>query len=412
MENFLSPRSVVYLFLLMSCGIQSKNSELLKIAISEKHNLERSLEYVEFSCQLNIENSNNQQILLVVENIKNNKQIPCQLSIQKPNDSTNTYLLKVVFPVTMPALSNKDYILKKVEKVNSTSGSLVMNGDGLGLIIENDYYRADLTKNTRVEPQSHDSGQIRELLIKLGFDQLITNVEDRVHWAPNFDRPETKWYTTIAHWDFPKIYQVETGPYQIRTIRQDFAPEHPEILLTASYNFYDGLPYFKFYSAMEMKEDLWLQFLRNDEMTMDSMFTHLAFQRLNGEIIDLPFSEMHPVIDKHPIDNRSPWLCFYNKDKGFAFGSIRLLYDNTDIFGDESILYEPHTQIAEWLKGIKYWNRRLIHDHLTYVPRGSNYREENAYLVFKTGKENHLQDIQYWANRLRNPLNVNLEYPK
>lgn len=401
-----------FIVLFIACGLFAQNSELLKIRISEKNNLERSLEYVEFSCQLNFDNSDNGEIHLVAEEIESKRQIPCQVAAHKINDTTNTYLLRVIFPVSMPALSSKQYLLKRNEKEHAVSGNLGMQGEGLGLIIENDFYRADLTKNKDVEPQSHDSGQIRELTIKMGFNHLVTNVEDRVHWAPNFDRPQIEWYTTIAHWSFPKIYQVEKGPYQIRTIRQDKAPDHPEILLSATYNFYDGLPYFKFYSEMEMKEGLWLQLLRNDEMAMDSMFTHLAFERPNGELVDLPFTEMHPLIDDYPIENDSPWLCFYNKDKGFAFGSIRIFYDNRDVFGNESILYEPHTQIGEWLKGIKYWNRRLIHNHLTYVPRGNNYREENAYLVFKASGKDHLKDIQYWAKRLRNPLSVHLEYKK
>jgi hypothetical protein len=248
------------------------------------------------------------------------------------------------------------------------------------------------------------------LLVKCGINQLITNVEDRVHWAPNFDRPEIEWYTTIAHWDFPEKYHLEQGPYLVRTLRKDHAPEHPEIMLSASYSFYSGLPYFKFYSQMEVREGLWLQLLRNDEMAMDSMFTHLAFERPDGSVVDIPFSDMHQLIDNNPIENESPWLCFYNKEKEFALGSIRILYDNTNIYGDESTVYNPHTQIGEWLKGIKYWNRRLIDNHLTYVSAGNCYREQNAYLVFKTAGENHLQYIRQWAARLRNPLQVDLEY--
>ncbi|NIT55069.1 MAG: hypothetical protein GWN00_02120, partial [Aliifodinibius sp.] len=71
----------------------------------------------------------------------------------------------------------------------------------------------------------------------------------------------------------PAFYRFYHGPYVIQTIRQDAAPDHPEILLTASYEFYAGKPYFKFYSCMEMLKDVWLELLRNDEMTMDSLFT-------------------------------------------------------------------------------------------------------------------------------------------
>lgn len=411
-KKLLARYLLILVFLCFSLEIQAQNSELLKVKISETDNLDRSLEYVEFSCQLILENPTMKQIQLVAENIKNKEQISCQVSKINFDSSTSTALVKIVFPVEISALDKKEFLIKQVESLSSVSGNLAVQGEEHELIIENDYYRADLTKDPNVEPQSYDSGQIREILIKLGFNQLITNVGDRVHWAPNFDRPETEWYTTIAHWNSPGMYQLENGSYQIRTKRRDLAPNHPEIVLTATYSFYDRLPFFKFYSSMEVKEGVWLQLLRNDEMAMDSMFTHLAFQRPNGAIIDVPFSEMHPVIDGQPIENASPWICFYNKDKGFAFGSIRIVYDNTDIYGNESILYQPHTQIGEWLKGVRYWNRRLIHDHLTYVPAGSMYREENAYLVFKTTEGNPLQDIQYWADRLRNPLNLKLEYPK
>ena len=75
-------------------------------------------------------------------------------------------------------------------------------------------------------------------------------------------------------------------------------------------------------------------------------------------------------------------------------------------------MWQPHTQIGEWLHGIKYWNRRLIHDHLTFVPSGSCYSEENAYLVFKIEREgDRLQVIRDWAERIRNPLQVDVEYP-
>jgi hypothetical protein len=244
----------------------------------------------------------------------------------------------------------------------------------------------------------------------MGFDQLLKNVEDRLHWAPNFKRPELEYYTTIAHWQLPKINEIRTGPYQISTLRQDLAPDHPEILLTARYRFYAGLPYFRFYSGMEMKDNVSLELLRNDEMAMDSMFTHMAFERPNGEIIDVSFSERYDLLKKHPIENESPWLCFYNLDKGFAFGSIRIKYNNTDITGGDSPTFQAHTQIGEWLKGVKYWNRRLIHDHLTFIPKGSYYREDNAYIVFRINDNDKLQDIRYWAERIRQPLQVNIQY--
>lgn len=389
--------------------LQAQASPLLKISVSENQGLERELEYIEFSFQL--DEYAKEELALEAECSQTNENIPCQVSLTAIQGSKDSKRVRVVFPVSIPAYAQREFIIRSVRKVRYPASSLELSGDGLELIIENEFYKADLTKDVEVEPQSHNSGQIRELLIKLGMNQLVANVENRVHWSPSFDRPEIEWYTTMAHWNFPKVYELTKGPYLIRTIRQDVAPEHPEILLTGTYDFYEGLPFFKFYSGMEMKQGVWLTLLRNDEMAMDSMFTHVAFKRPGGEIIDIPFTQMYPLIKDQPIENESPWLCFYNESEGFAVGSIRIKYDNTDIFGDESILYEPHTQIGEW-EGSRYWNRRLIHDHLTFVPMGSRYQEECAYLMFKIKKDDPLQAIKYWADRLQNPLQLQIEYLK
>jgi hypothetical protein len=285
------------------------------------------------------------------------------------------------------------------------TSDLSVAGAGLELRVSNKYFIADLTRSDLAEPKSHSSGQIRELLIKMGFNQLLTNAEDRIHWAPNFKRPELEYYTTIAHWERPALNLVEQGPFLVRTVRQDVAPDHPEILLTAVYKFYANAPYFKFHSGMEMVADVWLELLRNDEMTTDSMFSHVAFQRPCGEIVDVRLDERHALLQRQPIEADTPWLCFYNIDKGFAFGTIRLKYDNTNQFGDPSPTYQPHTQIGQWLDR-RYWNRRLIHDHLTLVPKGSRYMEENAYLVFQIGAEDRLGEIKNRARQLQNPIRV------
>ena len=117
------------------------------------------------------------------------------------------------------------------------------------------------------------------------------------------------------------------------------------------------------------------------------------------------------MLKNQPIENHSPWLCFYNLDKRFALGTIRINYDNTNNYGRPSPTYVAHTQIGEWLKGVKYWNRRLIHDQLTFIPgRQLLQKEDNAYLVFRIDKNNRLKDIRYWAERIRSPLQVSVEY--
>lgn len=391
-------------------GLFADDYEIATVIVNEPYGLSRSLEYVEFSCQVDKEVMKNSKTSFYAYDVKTNEEIECQ-SITERSDNTNDKLIvRIIFPVSMKPFEEKQYLINKRISKESLESDLKLIGEGTELIVDNDYYSADLRKNDAVEGHSHMSGQIRELKIKMGFNQLLTNVEDRLHWAPNFKRPELEHYITIAHWDMPKINVINSGQYQITTLREDLAPSHPEILLTARYRFYAGLPYFRFFSRMEMKNDIWLELLRNDEMAMDSMFTHMAFQRPNGEIVDVEFSQRYELLSEQPIENNSPWLCFYNQEEGFAFGSIRINYDNTNNSGSDSPTYKPHTQIGEWLKGIKYWNRRLVHDHLTFIPKGSCYKEDNAYLVFKINKNDKLKDIRYWVERIRSPLQVTVEY--
>jgi len=378
---------------------------LARVVITEPAGIQRETEYIELSLQCDDSLITSTHKILAFDEASD-LIIPCQLFDIRRSDGKSAF--SVVFPVLIRAHETRTFqirtFLAGLEKENS---DLTVEGEGTELIVSNSFYSADLTRSDEEEPKSHPSGQIRELLIKMGFDQLLTNGEDRIHWAPNFKRPELEYYTTIAHWENPKINRCDAGLYLVRTVRQDSAPAHPEILLTAVYKFYANVPYFRFYSSMEMKQDVWLELLRNDEMTMDSMFTHLAFQRPDGEVADVEIEKRHALLKTDPIDDDAPWLCFYHINKGFAFGTIRLKYDNTNEFGGPSPTFQPHTQIGQWLNR-RYWNRRLIHDHLTFVPKGSRYVEENAYLVFRIGDVNRFEEIQNWAKVLRNPVRASV----
>jgi hypothetical protein len=400
--------AAVALVLSLAANAPAQKKVLAEIAVSEPSGLERELEYVQFPLQIPIAAMSKPPGFVAIDK-NTDEQIVCQIIPGQNFPAKNFRMVQIVFPVSIRANAVKTFELREGKAVQRPKPNISMEGTGLDLIIENQYYRADLSRRPEPEPKTHASGQLQELLIKMGFNQLLTNAEDRVHWAPNFRREELEWYTTIAHWENPKEYKVNSGDYLIQTFRRDTAPDHPEIMLTAVYDFYAGLPYFRFYSEMEFIKDVPLELLRNDEMTTDSMFTHLAFQRPTGEIVEVRFKDRYDLLKEHPIEADAPWICFYNIEKGFAFGSIRLRYDNYNRSGELSPTYLPHTAIGEWLDR-KYWNRRLIHDHLVGIPAGSRYIEENAYLVFKIGEADHLESIKYWSDRLHNPLQVSA-YP-
>ena len=400
---------IVFLPAVITAELFAQVLSLADIRVQETAGLGRTEEYVEFQVQF-ASGAPDPDKQLIVYDKKSGTKTGCQVLEKSLTPDGSLQILRLVFPVTISGGEYHDYTLVQTNESLITNTDMNLTGSGFDRIIENSYYRADLSKNEKIEPQSYDSGQIREIFVKMGFGQMLTNAEDRIHWAPNFKRPEIEWYTTIAHWQEPAFYQVNSGPFVIETKRRGAAPQHPEIDLTAVYKFYAHKPWFRFFSRMEMVQDVWLELLRNDEMTMDSMFTHLAFERADGRLEDVAFGERFDLLKEEPIANEAKWICFYNAGSGMAYGSIRIKYDITNQFGEPSPVYEPHTRIGEWLGGIKYWNRRLIHDHLTMVPQGSRYSEENIYLIFRIGDQDKFAPIRALTGQMNNPLVVKVEY--
>lgn len=382
---------------------------LATVEISEPAGVSRELEYVDVQIQVASDSLPAKSVDFYMQQAEDTRRIEGQLISKMQFPDENETLLHLIFPISIDAARHKTYLLKYDQGSSEPVTDLKITGQGRGLLVENSFYKADLTRSELSEGKNHDSGQLRELFVKLGFDVLLVRNSNRIHWAPNFQKKGAEEYSTIAGWDNPDYHWVQ-GPYLLFTQRRGPAPNHPEIHLLAQYFFYAGLPYFKFYSDMEMVENVWLTLLRNDEMTMDSLFTNVAYKKTSGEIMDLTFARREDVLKKDPVENTAPWLCFYNSEKGYGYGSIRLKYDISDKNGFSSPTYQAHTKISDGAGGGKYWNRRLIHDYPLFVPQGSRYREENAYLVFKMHPDDPFKEIKYWADCLQHPVKVKVIY--
>ena len=401
----LSITVVCYLLIILTgTNLFAQQEILAKVRVSETNDIARDLEYVEFLLKLPAGIPDN----LVAEDAQSGQLIPCQILLKADDSANEANTITVVFPVTLQAMETREFILHVSDQDISADADISYTGEGVNLAVENKFYRADLTKSDQSEAKSHASGQLRELLVKMGYDVLLFRNENRMHWAPNFQRADQENYENISGWENPAQYQLIAGPYLIRTERGDLAPNIPEIFLSATYSYYAGLPYFRFYSSIQIIKDVRLKLLRNDEMTMDSLFTHVAFQRPDGTIEDLTFSEREQRLKQVPIESDAIWVCFYHAEKGYAFGSIRLKYDNRNNSGFESPTYNPHTKISNGDGGGKYWNRRLIDEKEILVPQGSGYLEENAYLVFNITGNDKFSEIKTWCDQIQNPLQVSV----
>ncbi|MBN2366808.1 MAG: hypothetical protein EH225_12935, partial [Calditrichaeota bacterium] len=206
---------------------------MARVKIAETAGINREGEYVQVSLQTDVKTSD-----IVAVNERTGESIYCQTDTESISNLVEKDLLHIVFPVSVEAGGERSYILVPSSDGTPPETDLSVSGEGLELIIENEYYRADLTRSAQTEAKNHASGQLRELINKVDFEQVLYRTENRMHWAPNFQKANLRYYTTIAGWDNPVLYRLKKGPYLVRTERQDKAPAHPEILLTASYDFY------------------------------------------------------------------------------------------------------------------------------------------------------------------------------
>ncbi len=383
-------------------------AQIAEIEISNTQSFKRNGEYVIVPLQLPIGVVGDHCLLI---DTLLHESVYAQIFDRKLDQINQIESFYLIAPVSLGPNERRRFFLHPGGQMQKIPRSdLKISGEDLDLTIENDFYEADLRQNENEAGQKFHSGQLNRLTIKSHDNVILKRKSNRMHWAPNFRRSGEEDYKTIAHWDPPDTSVLDSGPYLIRLLRKGRAPRFPEIRLTAVYYFLAGVPYFRFFSEMDIQQDISLSLLRNDEMTMDSLFTDVAFGRSDESIADYPFIMRERMLQLTPIENSDLWLCFYHREHGYAFGSIRIHYDIVNRHGLPSPTYTPHTKISDGAGGGKYWNRRLIHEKATFVPAGSRYREENAYLIFDIGETDRFRTITYWQNRLRQPVRVHVRY--
>jgi hypothetical protein len=261
-----------------------------------------------------------------------------------------------------------------------------------GCKVENDYFIADMTPRV-VAGRQEDSGTLRALTIKFAGITLL-RTQNRMHWAPSFQRAGAKGYTSIATWHPVQEVVRDVKPGRFTITRKGHHQDYPEIRLEATYEFLDGVPYFLFSSVMEIEKPLEIYWLRNQEMTMDAFFTHVAWPDEDGKPVLTAFENRQRFLDGQPLPPDLPWICFLNLDKGYGFGAVVLEYSATTTAGAK-------TQINDGQGNGKYWDRHLVSQANTRLTPGDRYTERTAYLVVKTSRVLPLADFLSWEGKIR-----------
>ena len=364
-----------------------------KIICVESAGISRNLEYVEVSFDDYHEN------LLYLEDASDGTKIRAEKL--KNNDTTeksSTY----IFPVSIKANEKKIYLITNSNERLEPS-ELKVIGEKMAIKVENEFFVADF--NTTAEKEKHGlyPGQLSGIFIK-NKGVLLKRTGNNMHWAPNFQK-EGLGYKTIGHADSKGSKITQSNSYTLELTKHGYVTDYEEIALYGKYNFYAGLPYLEYNSMMNFVQDVELVLLRNDEMTMDSLFTHLIYPDASGTAKRMPLYDVvkFDSLTKSPLADDISWVGFINESQGYGLVSLRLSYSNTNIDGKVSPLYKPHTKISAGRGNGRYWNRRMIHEHKTLVPKGSQYSERNVYLVLDNLGDIDTQ-INYYIKRLNNPV--------
>jgi len=377
--------------MLSSCGGPGPYAN---ISVSETDGLPRELEYVIAEIPLPDEWQASQ--MLVATDKATGESVSVQMLDTLQNGEQSS--LKILFPVSIGANGSKTFELTASEKIRDTGSTDIRLSDDKSSV-ENQTYKAMFSVED--DPRG---GQINGIFLKNFDNKMLKRGHIAMHWAPNFSKSEGKGYFNMEDFSPSSENIVETGLYQIIKTRSGRTDSIPEIYVEGKYTFLAGLPYFVFESTMTMEEAVSLKLLRNDEMTMDSLFTHVAYQKGDGAIASLQLYDAElDSLESNPIPDDSGFVAFYNTEYGYGLASIRLEYDNTAIEGNPSPLFNPHTKISKSRGNGRYWNRVLI-DSATTAPKGSRYHEKNAYLIFEGDKAEPGKQIRYYAERLQHPL--------
>ncbi|MEO9892844.1 hypothetical protein [Aurantibacter sp.] len=391
------PYIITLVFLCISCS-NSKN--VTQIEISETAGYDRVLEYVNASVSVERELAVEESILLT--NVEDGT------SILAANINSNLEMYQhkydIIFPVKIGANQTNTYNVSIVngEKSKTLKSKTILSEDNL--TIDNLSYKA--TFSTEDDKRG---GQVNGIVLKDFNKQLLRRGHIAMHWAPNFSKTSSQYYFNLEDLQAGSKNEIKNDIYSVVKERAGVTDSVPEIRIEGRYEFYADLPYFLFESTMTVEKEVELNLLRNDEMTMDSLFTHLTYTKKDGSIesLNLYSDELDKLEVNHVTDDAN-WLAFYNLDKGYGFASIRLQYDNTNMDGETSPIHNPYTKITRSSNNGRYWNR-VLSDTIQKFPVGSRYYERNAYLVFNVDSTSPEKEIVYYYNCLKNPLKVQVK---
>ena len=273
---------------------------------------------------------------------------------------------------------------------------LKTTGEGFGLDIENDFFRASL---------SRQMGQLERLVYKREHGlELFAGGEGHgeppgIDWAHDYVGSGNFQKFRITLWDTCPDYEVIRGPVCTIVRRWGFpySPVHPvfspaRLHVFVEYRFYAGVPWFAKIGRMEALQDFEADALRDDEWVFSGQsFTDMVWMGPDGKL-------RTGAVDTK-LANDVWGVGFFHKDARDAFIALFLEHRAE---GLPSVRHNAGPQMYYKWHG-HVWSRYPLPGRA--VPAGAVLHQRNAYLAINY-PDNGAQVVETMRHRMMNPLAV------
>ncbi len=273
---------------------------------------------------------------------------------------------------------------------------LITTGEGYGLDIENDFFRARL---------SRQMGQLERLTFKREHGlELFAGGEGHgeppgIDWAHDYVGSGNFQKFRVTLWEKCPDYEIIRGPLCTIVRRWGFphSPVHPvfspsRLHVWVEYRFYSGLPWFQKSSRMEALKDFEADALRDDEWVFSGQsFTDSLWMSADGKLHTgaVPKGQEFDLWGVGFVHNtaRDAFMALYLDHHGDNLPPLR--HGGAPLF-----FYKWHGHV---------WSRYPLPGR--NVPAGAVLHQRNAYLVLNY-PGNGAELVETMRHRLMNPLTV------
>ncbi len=302
-------------------------------------------------------------------------------------------------------------------KAPSWPTDLKVSGKGPAWTIENSVMTVRLhgRKDGVAENTNHDSGQLSSVVLKSKPGVPFETKENVLHWNPCCFVPARGWMHSFA-WDPPEVCEIESGPVFVEVRRSGPFPLIPEVRLSVTYRIFSGRAYVESGTVLDVRDDIGVVALRNDQMIFPAgFFTHFGIEE-GGKSEVRPFSG-YTAVNRHGdilrIASDAPYVTFFNPAMGVGAASVRSDFSATGPDGGPATLFDCATYLTNG--DLQYWFRPLVYFHvgwdrkqLVTVAKGSRYTERNYYLFYVPGTGEPAAEVTALSRAVRSRPMVNI----